>query len=209
MSHLPGLQYLRVRYVCTLHQLPLGTVTEARRTGFSLGANILTKYVGEEGERCPLQGLVTLANPWNFTRGAEHLPFTFLGKHVYRYVLGGALRTLLHLHRRVFLDAPELPVSRAQLEDVFGRRRLTLRQYDELVAAPMYGFKDAWDYYAQISSCRVIRDIRTPCLAINSLDDPITGSKSLPIDEVSMQQSSCRRRHLRCLHVEFADVTVC
>ncbi|KAI0705536.1 AB-hydrolase YheT [Earliella scabrosa] len=152
--------------------------------GFSLGANILTKYVGEEGERCPLQGLVTLANPWNFTRGAEHLPFTFLGKHVYRYVLGGALRTLLHLHRRVFLDAPELPVSRAQLEDVFGRRRLTLRQYDELVAAPMYGFKDAWDYYAQISSCRVIRDIRTPCLAINSLDDPITGSKSLPIDEV-------------------------
>ncbi|KAI0753262.1 AB-hydrolase YheT [Daedaleopsis nitida] len=153
--------------------------------GFSLGANILTKYVGEEGERCPLQGLVTLANPWNFTAGAHHLPSTFLGKHVYRYVLGSALRALLHLHRRIFLQAEELPVSRALLEDVFRRRSITLRQYDEHIAAPLYGFKDAWDYYEKISSCRVIPDIKIPCLAINSIDDPITGAGSLPIREVA------------------------
>ena len=51
---------------------------------------------------------------------------------------------------------------------------------------PMYGFKDAWDYYAQISSCRVIPDIKVPCLSINSIDDPITGPKSLPVRQVSM-----------------------
>ncbi|KAI0767241.1 AB-hydrolase YheT [Fomes fomentarius] len=153
--------------------------------GFSLGANIFTKYVGEEGERCPLQGLVTLANPWNFTAGAHHLPSTFFGKHIYRYALGGALRALLHLHRRTFLASSNLPITREQLEEIFQWRRMSLRQFDELIAAPMYGFKDAWDYYAQISSCRVIQGIKVPCLSINSIDDPITGSKSLPLREVA------------------------
>lgn len=145
--------------------------------------------MGEEGERCPLQGLVTLANPWNFTAGAHHLPSTFFGKHVYRYALGDALRALLHLHRRTFLAASNIPLTREQLEEIFRWRRMTLRQFDELIAAPMYGFKDAWDYYAQISSCRVIQGIKVPCLSINSIDDPITGPKSLPVREVSLSDS--------------------
>ncbi|RDX46046.1 AB-hydrolase YheT [Lentinus brumalis] len=152
--------------------------------GFSLGANILTKYVGEEGEDCPLQGLVVIANPWNFLAGAAFMPSTIFGRFVYWYVLGGALRALLRLHQRVFLEAAALPISRATLEDVLGRRRITLKQYDMLIMAPLYGFADAWDYYAKISSCKVIPDIRVPCLAINSIDDPITGADSLPTSEV-------------------------
>ena len=34
--------------------------------GFSLGANILTKYLGEEGEKCYLKGVTCVSNPWNF-----------------------------------------------------------------------------------------------------------------------------------------------
>ncbi|RPD70517.1 AB-hydrolase YheT [Lentinus tigrinus ALCF2SS1-7] len=153
--------------------------------GFSLGANILTKYAGEEGEDCPLQGFVTLANPWHFVRGAHFLPSTFTGRFIYRWVLGGALRTLLHLHRRVFLEAPELPVSRATLENFFNRPRVTLRQYDETIQAPLFGFESAWDYYAKISSYKVIPGIKVPCLAINSIDDPITGPRSLPTSQVA------------------------
>ncbi len=168
----------------------VGSATEdafPSTSGFSLGANILTKYVGEEGEDCPLQGLVVIANPWNFLAGAAFMPSTIFGRFVYWYVLGGALRALLRLHRRVFLQAAELPVSRATLEDVLGRRRITLKQYDMLIMAPLYGFADAWDYYAKISSCKVIPEIRVPCLAINSIDDPITGADSLPTSEVSLR----------------------
>ncbi|KAI1792371.1 AB-hydrolase YheT [Ganoderma leucocontextum] len=152
--------------------------------GFSLGANILAKYAGEEGEQCPLQGLVTLANPWNFLEGSHYLPSTFLGRYIYRFTLGGALRALLRLHRRPFLKALELPVSRTVLEDVFQRRNITLRQYDELITAPMYGFASAYDYYSKISSSRLVPELRIPCLSINSIDDPITGVRSLPIDQV-------------------------
>ncbi|KAI0643881.1 AB-hydrolase YheT [Trametes meyenii] len=152
--------------------------------GFSLGANILTKYAGEEGDKCPLRGLVTLANPWDFVKGCHHLPSTFLGRHVYRYVLGEALRRLMRLHRNVFMDAVGIPLSRASLQEFFERPRLTLREYDELITAPMYGYKDALDHYAKISSSNVVRDIRVPCLAINSLDDPFTGERGLPIREI-------------------------
>ena len=110
---------------------------------------------------------------------------TFLGKFVYRYALGGALRALLRLHRRTFAEAPELPVPYAVMEDIFRWRWFTLRQFDEIITAPLYGFKDAWDYYACISSARVVSGIKVPCLSINSIDDPITGSKALPIDQVS------------------------
>ncbi|KAI0357834.1 AB-hydrolase YheT [Trametes cingulata] len=152
--------------------------------GFSLGGNILAKYAGEEGEKCPMQALVTLANPWDFLEGSHHLPSTLLGRHVYRYVLGGALRRLLQMHAKVFLDAPKLPISRSQLEDVLHRSRITLRAWDELVTAPLYGFDGPYDYYAKISSSRHVQNIRIPCLAINSIDDPITGSENLPIREI-------------------------
>ena len=33
--------------------------------GFSLGSNILVKYIGEEGERIPLVGAVSVANPFD------------------------------------------------------------------------------------------------------------------------------------------------
>lgn len=154
-------------------------------TGFSLGGNILTKYAGEEGERCPFQALVTLANPWDFYAGHLHLPSTFLGRYLYRYVLGGALRRLLQLHRKAFLEAPKLPISRQTLEDLLHRPRITLGQWDTLWTAPVYGFKDAQDYYTRISSSRVAQDIAIPCLAINSWDDPIVGAESIPVRKVS------------------------
>ncbi|KAI0364220.1 AB-hydrolase YheT [Pilatotrama ljubarskyi] len=152
--------------------------------GFSLGGNILAKYAGEEGDQCPLQALVTLANPWDFLEGSHYLPSTFLGRHVYRYVLGGALRRLLQLHAKVFLEASGLPISRSQLENVLQRPSITLRAWDELITAPLYGFDGPYDYYAKISSSRHVQNIRIPCLAINSRDDPITGSENLPLRQI-------------------------
>ena len=133
---------------------------------------------------------MTLANPWDFLEGSHHLPSTFLGKHVYRYVLGGSLRALLCLHQHVFLKESELPVPRSVLDDVLRRRTITLRLYDELITSPLYGFANPYDYYSKISSCRVAPDVRIPFLSIKSIDDPITGPQSLPINKVSVSFNS-------------------
>ncbi|KAI0325714.1 AB-hydrolase YheT [Cubamyces sp. BRFM 1775] len=152
--------------------------------GFSLGGNILTKYAGEEGDACPLQGLVTLANPWDFVEGSRHMLRSPSCRYVYRYALGGALRQLLYVHRKVFLDAAKLPLSRHLVEDVLRWPSITLGQYDTFVQAPMFGFKSSTDYYAYCTSSRLAPDIRVPLLAINSTDDPVVSTTSLPFDQI-------------------------
>ena len=47
--------------------------------GFSLGANILTKYLGEEGERSPLAGACVVSNPFNFQEGWKHIRRNLFG----------------------------------------------------------------------------------------------------------------------------------
>jgi len=46
--------------------------------GFSLGANILAKYVGEEGERCPLVAAAVVSNPYDLL-GSNEMMHSGLG----------------------------------------------------------------------------------------------------------------------------------
>lgn len=57
--------------------------------GFSLGANILTNYLGEEGDRCELMAAAVVSNPWNLELTDKGLHRTWLGHHLYSKVLGG------------------------------------------------------------------------------------------------------------------------
>jgi uncharacterized protein len=52
--------------------------------GYSMGGNILTKYLGTEGAKTPLSGAVAISNPLDFqgcTRVLEK------GEHYYYYAL--------------------------------------------------------------------------------------------------------------------------
>ncbi|TFY70490.1 hypothetical protein EVG20_g2522 [Dentipellis fragilis] len=125
---------------------------------FSMGANALTKYAGEEGDACPLSAIVSVANVWDFVRG-------------------NALRNLLSTHREAFKHSSH----GAQLSSIFKSRFVTLRQYHDTITSPLYGFAGADDYYAQISSVRYISKIRIPLLGLNAADDPVTGPDTLPV----------------------------
>lgn len=57
--------------------------------GFSLGANILTNYLGEEGEGCELTAAAVVSNPWNLEVTNHNLERTWAGHYVYNRVLGG------------------------------------------------------------------------------------------------------------------------
>ena len=39
--------------------------------GYSLGSNILVKYLGEEGDKTPLSGAVSVSNPFDFVKSSE------------------------------------------------------------------------------------------------------------------------------------------
>ncbi|MCJ1418235.1 hypothetical protein MMC32_004582 [Xylographa parallela] len=62
--------------------------------GFSLGANILVNYLGEEGERCVLKAAVVCSNPWNLEVGSLALQRTWVGREVYSRAMGASMKRL-------------------------------------------------------------------------------------------------------------------
>lgn len=58
-----------------------------------------------------------------------------------------------------------------------------MRQFDNLLTGPMFGYKNAEEYYKNASSYKRIPGIRTPFIALHAQDDPIVGG-DLPIDQI-------------------------
>jgi predicted alpha/beta-fold hydrolase len=157
------------------------------KTGFSLGANCITKYVGEEGDACPFSGCVSVGNPYDFLAANRHIEtYSFITKYVYNYALGGALQALLSRHKDIFLSHPDSPLPADVLKEYLEERAVGMRQFDEVITRRVFGYADAYDYYAHNSSTRFIEGIRVPYLGLNALDDPITGVHTLPILQAKM-----------------------
>lgn len=65
-------------------------------------------------------------------------------------------------------------------------RARTLREFDDVVTAPLHGFRDTNDYWTRASSKPQLAAIRVPTLILNALNDPIVPAASLPsVAEVS------------------------
>jgi predicted alpha/beta-fold hydrolase len=85
------------------------------------------------------------------------------------------------------------PKTQAQLQrfpSLVDARRLaqarTLRAFDDLVTAPLHGFRDADDYWRRASSKPLLRHIALPTLLINARNDPFLPVRALPqADEVA------------------------
>lgn len=69
--------------------------------GFSLGANLLTKYLGEEGENTFLAGAAAVSNPWNFNLCYESLQGQLFG--FYDSLMSDLIKQRYMEHQDVFM----------------------------------------------------------------------------------------------------------
>jgi predicted alpha/beta-fold hydrolase len=69
--------------------------------GFSLGANILCNYLGEEGEDCQVESAVLVCNPWNLDVANTLLRTTWLGENVYLARMGAWMKKLFERYRYI------------------------------------------------------------------------------------------------------------
>jgi len=66
------------------------------------------------------------------------------------------------------------------------RRARSLRDFDNVVTAPLHGFRDTDDYWTRASAKPHLRGIRVPTLVLNARDDPFLPDSALPTErEVS------------------------
>ena len=126
--------------------------------GYSLGANLLLKFLSEGA------GKVTKA-------ASVSAPIDLLATS--KRILAPRNRVYHdYLLRRMIADAlvPHADLGPVSRETVAGVR--TIWDYDDRVVAPRNGFDGANDYYARCSARPRLKDIAVPALLIHALDDP-------------------------------------
>ena len=140
--------------------------------GISLGGNALMRWAGEMGGQASsvVNAVASVCSPldlaasgWAIGRGFNRLVYTrmFLGSMVPK-----ALKKL-DQHPGLF--------SRS---DLLAAR--DLYAFDNIVTAPLHGFKDTDDYWTRASAKPHLGAIRVPALALNAINDPFIPAWSLP-----------------------------
>ena len=167
-------QWLREREPET----PIGAV------GFSLGGNVLLKWLGEQGNQLSLFAAIAVSVPLVLSICATKLDTGF--SKFYRKILLSELKEhveekKLHLERLGnFQEAKRIE----KLGDISGIE--SFWQYDDRVVARLHHFKDVHDYYLRSSSRQFLKSIAITTLLIQALDDPFMTEEVLPnLDELS------------------------
>ena len=137
--------------------------------GYSMGGNLVTKMAGEWGAGAPkqLRGVAAVCPSLDLSACADALEHTqnfFYRRH---FVKG-----LLERYRRKAEMFPE-----RYSKNGFGPIR-TVREFDDAITGPAFGFKDAEEYYQASGAKRVIAQLTVPLLLMTAKDDPFVPYES-------------------------------
>ena len=138
--------------------------------GVSLGGNALLKWLGEDAQaKDILSAAAAVSAPVDLMSAGKALG-----------------RGFNRVYSRAFL-ATMKKKGEAKLERFPGlfdgaamRRARTLREFDDVVTAPLHGFRDTDDYWTRASSKPLLRHIQVPTLLLNARNDPFLPSAALP-----------------------------
>ena len=141
--------------------------------GVSLGGNVLLRFLGERGSNLPPQlvAAAAISVPFDLGRSSKRINRGF--STLYQRFF---LRSLKRKVRQKVERFPDLVTA-----DRFASLR-TLEQFDDVITAPLHGYRDAVDYYARASSLPALPDIRLKTLLLSAVDDPMLPPEVL--DEV-------------------------
>lgn len=141
--------------------------------GVSLGGNVLLKYLGERGTELPPQvrAAAAISVPFDLGRSSRYIDRGF--SRIYqRHFLRSLRRKAIGKLKRF----PDL----VPLERLASVR--TMYDFDNIMTAPLHGFRDADDYYSRSSSLGWIGRISIPTLLLSAVDDPFL--PAVVLDEV-------------------------
>ena len=143
--------------------------------GYSLGGNVLLKWLGERGEKAPdpLRAAVAVSTPFDLAAAAYRVDH---GIHrIYGQVF---LRTLKQKALMKLQMYPNLLDPKAVVQSQ------SFAEFDNCVTAPLHGFTSAQDYWTRASAGPWLEEIRKPTLLLSAYDDPFLPASCLPHDAV-------------------------
>ena len=155
-----------------VERLLRGTGDDLLLVGFSMGGNVILKWLGEQGEQVSprIRAALAVSVPYQLHLCARQLERDAVSRF-YRWIL---VRTL----KERILDLLDRFPGRLDRDRV--RRARTFEDFDEHITAPLHGFAGAQDYYARCSSARYLERIRCRTLLVGARDDPFLPAEALP-----------------------------
>lgn len=144
-----------------------------RVVGTSLGGNVLLCHLGQSGDETLVDRAVAICPPVDLVRCNRSLSQGLSwGYHLYLLrCLKRDARLKLSLLREAGVDVDALLRTR------------TFNAYDDLLTAPMFGYRDAADYYQRASSRPLLKNICRPTTVLFAKDDPFMHPSMVPAPE--------------------------
>lgn len=153
--------------------------------GYSMGGHLVLHYACRREDHAPdprLAAVGAVCSPLDLT-GASRGIDRPLSWPYRRYVL----RNLHEIYAAVAATRP-VPVA-----PEVAARFATLREWDEAVVAPRWGFSDALDYYRQASVAPYLPALAAPALLVASEQDPLVSAEAVrPAAEAAKSALSVR-----------------
>jgi len=132
--------------------------------GVSLGGNALLKWLGERGDEA--RGVVTRA-----AAISAPLDVGAAGR-----TLDRGLNRMLYVRHFLATLKPKALAKGISFPGLYDTARVraarTFYDFDNLVTAPLHGFRDTDDYWTRASSVPWLGRIRVPTLLLNARNDP-------------------------------------
>lgn len=137
--------------------------------GYSLGGNVLLKWLGETSHQNPLKAAIAISVPFELHKAASHIQQGF--SKFYQWYFIKCLRDRLS-QKFQEVEGPLDPSVMYQVN--------TMYEFDDKITAPLHGFANVDEYYSTASSRQYLRSIDVPTLILHAKDDPFMSQDVIP-----------------------------
>jgi predicted alpha/beta-fold hydrolase len=150
-----------------IHGMP--TTSALYSVGFSMGAGVLLRYMGELGSECPLSGAVAISPGYDYLATPDHTDRAWWDEKV---IVPASKRNMKK-------NAPQLNITEQEMEAM----KTTHRQidFDAIFTVPRLGYPSVEAFYQAASPIRVTSKITVPTCTLSAKDDPVLSAAGVPV----------------------------
>lgn len=138
--------------------------------GYSLGGNMLLKWLGETKNKNPLKAAIAISVPFDLHVASKKIEIGFSRLYQW-YLVKFAKEKLLNKFKSTLPQKFDVETLAAIS---------SLRDYDSVYTVPVHGFESVDEYYTQTSSRHYLKDIQVPTLLLHAKDDPFMTEAAIP-----------------------------
>ena len=149
------------------------TRAKLHAVGYSLGGNVLAKYLGEQQDDSAIDRAVVVSAPLQLSACAKRLEKGFSTLYQWHLIKQLRQKATDKITNRTLINQTDISLKQV-------RTLKTFYQFDHQVTAPLHGFEGVDDYYAKASGLGFLSKIKRPTLVIHAADDPFMNADVIP-----------------------------